>query len=94
MQRMLDTVRAAGKARAEQAREILSAAQELYDEGVIPPHCLKQITDSLELGLTYDAKDRLERAVASHLFVENQVAAPVSQPDPSVHVLRSVMGGY
>jgi hypothetical protein len=93
MRTILDTVRAAGKARANLAREILSAANELYDEGVIPPQCFKQITDSLELGLTFDAKDRLKRAVAVHYFAEDDTAVAVTRPDKPVHVLRSVMDG-
>jgi hypothetical protein len=94
MRTILDNVRAAGKARADLAREILSAAQELYDEGVIPPQCFKHVTESLELGLTFDAKDRLERAVAVHHFVEDEAAVAVPRTDPPVHVLRSVMDGY
>ncbi len=93
MRTILDTVRAAGKARADLAREILSAAQELYDEGVIPPQCFKQITDSLELGLPFDAKDRLERAVAIHHFAEDDEAVAVTHHDQPVHVLRHVMDG-
>ena len=94
MRTVLDTVRAAGKARADLAREILSAAQELFDEGVIPPQCFKQVTDSLELGLTFDAKDCLERAVAVHHFAEDDTAVKVTHTAPPVHVLRSVMDGY
>ena len=93
MRTILDNVRAAGKARADLAREILAAAQELYDEGVIPPECFKQITDGLEVGLTFDAKDRLERAVAAHHFAEDDAAVAVTREDQPVHVLRSVMDG-
>jgi hypothetical protein len=94
MRNILENVRAAGKARAILGREILSAAQELYDDGVISPHCLKQITESLELGLTFDARDHLERAVAIHHLQENDRAANVTPIDPPVHILRSVMDGY
>lgn len=94
MRTILDTVRVAGKARADLAREILSAAQELYDEGVIPPQCFKQVTESLELGLTFDAKDRLERAVAVHHFAEDDSAVAITDTNPPATVLRSVMGGY
>ncbi len=94
MRTVLDTVRAAGKARADLAREILSAAQELFDEGVIPPQCFKQVTESLELGLTFDAKDRLERAVAVHHFAEDDTSVAVTRLDSPVHVLRSVMDGH
>ena len=94
MRTILENVRAAGKARADLAREILSAAQELYDESVLTPQCFKQVTDSLEMGLPFDAKDRLERAVAIHHFAEDDGAVAVTHQDQTVHVLRSVMDGY
>jgi len=94
MRTVLDTVRAAGKARADLAREILSAAQELYEEGVIPAQVYKQTTESLQLGLTFDAKDRLERAVAVHHFAEDDAAVAVTHLEQPVHVLRSVMDGH
>jgi hypothetical protein len=81
MRTILDNVRAAGKARADLAREILSDAQELYDEGVIPALCFKQVTESLQMGLTFDAKDRLERAVAIHHFAEDDEAVAVTHHD-------------
>ena len=94
METMLDAVRMAGKARADRAREILAAAQELHDEGVITPGRLKQIMDSLEHGYIFEAKDRLERGIAVHLLQSDDTCFAVPSPDTPVHVLRRVMDGY
>ncbi len=93
MGNLLDTVRAKGRAIAEEARDFLDAAQDLYDEGVITAAQLKDITDSLERGYIYDAMGRLERAVATRLLEDHRLVA-VPQPDEPVRMLRRVLDGY